>query len=148
MQEQYVSVLLTHARTRLKKLEQLIAKTPKKQRPVFNDDWLALQRQILGYEADIEQHGDDVTRLVPWRPVVQEVADLDLVALARAKEAGRLKTFKHTKEGVQIEMLDAQAAIRDALKMHGKFVAKVEHSGTVLTGIQLVDFDGSPVTDV
>ena len=89
-----------------------------------------------------------MTLLVPGRPIVVEQADLDLVALARAKDEGRIKSFKHTKDGVSVEMYDALAANRDILKMDGRFVEKVEHSGNLLTGIQLLDFDGSPVKDV
>jgi hypothetical protein len=35
-----------------------------------------------------------VTLLVPGRPIVVEQADLDLVALARAEDEGRIKSFK------------------------------------------------------
>lgn len=114
----------------------------------FAEKLTKLRQELLDALLQLEVHGPDATVLVAGAPAVVEVADLDLVALARAKEAGRLKTFKHTKDGIQIEMLDAQAALRDILKMHGKFVNKVEHTGSILTGIQLVDFDGSPVQDV
>lgn len=90
----------------------------------------AAQERLLELELEMQAHGPDAVKLVPGKPVVQEVADLDLVALARAKEMGRLKTFKVTKEGIQVEMLDAQAALRDILKMHGKFVTKVEVKDT------------------
>lgn len=130
MSEQYVSVLLIHAKKKMELLQAAAKKLPKKSNP-FDGPIADLYVEIVGYELDIERFGDDVTRLAPGRPVVYEQADLDLVALARAKEGGRIKSLKHTKEGVQVEMLDAQGALRDILKMHGKFVKKVEHSGEV-----------------
>lgn len=135
MTEQYVTVLLTHARNRLKKLEQVITKAPKNRKNLFSDDWAALQREILGYEADIEQHGDGVSRLVPWRPVVKEIADLDLPALARAHGEGRIKSFSHTKEGTKVETYAADAAAREVLKLQGRYEKhnRQKHAEVTLT---------------
>lgn len=90
----------------------------------------AAQAELLELELEAMTHGPDAVKLVAGRPVIMEVADLDLVALAKAKDTGRLKSYKVTKEGVQVEMLDAQAAIRDSLKMAGKFITKVEVKDT------------------
>lgn len=131
-EEQYVTVLIAHAQNEIKTIEAFIARRRlvKEARSPFDAQITALYAQILKWEVLIERYGDEVSLLVPGRPVVQRVADLDLVALAEADEAGRLKSFKHTKDGVQVEMLDAQAAIRDILKMHGKFITKVEVKDT------------------
>lgn len=109
-----------------------------------------LRDKLLDYHLQAEQHGPDAVLLVPGPPAIKEVAELDLVALARAQERGRIKSFKHTKDGVQIEMWDAQAALRDILKMHGKYVERkdITTGGEKITGFQLVDFDGSPLPNV
>jgi hypothetical protein len=88
------------------------------------------RREVIRMQLELEDDPDAV-KMVPGPTVKAEVADLDLVALAKAKEEGRIKSFKHTKEGVQVELFDAQAALRDILKMHGQFVKKVEHTGEV-----------------
>jgi phage terminase small subunit len=127
--EEYVSVLLTHAQHKLMRLQAAAKKLPKRGNP-FDGPIADLQLEIIGYEIEIERYGDDVSRLVAGRPIVVEVVDLDLVALAKAKDTGRLKSYKVTKEGIQVEMLDAQAAIRDSLKMAGRFITKVEVKDT------------------
>lgn len=127
-EEQYVTVLITHARNEIKSIEAFIGRNKLKdqQRYPFDSQITVLLGKILEYEQLVERYGDDVTLLVPGRPVVGYQTDLDLVALARAKEQGRIKKFKHTKEGIEIEMLDAQSALRDVLKLHGRFVNKVD----------------------
>lgn len=131
-EEQYVTILINHAQNEIKTIEAFIARRrlAKEARAPFDDKITELYGKILEWEILVERYGDAVTLLVPGRPIVQRVADLDLVALAEADEGGRLKSYKVTKEGVQVEMLDAQAAIRDILKMHGKFVTKVEVKDT------------------
>lgn len=53
--------------------------------------------------------------------------------LQMAQEKGLLhlvKRMSYNREGrLEIELYDAQAAIRDILKIHGKFVDKMEHTG-------------------
>lgn len=96
----------------------------------FAEKLVKLRQELLDYLLLMEAHGPGAGMLIADRPVIMEVADLDLVALAKAKDTGRLKSYKVTKEGVQVEMLDAQAAIRDSLKMAGKFITKVEVKDT------------------
>jgi hypothetical protein len=79
------------------------------------------KEQLLEYELLIMRYGNDVTKLVPGKPITQEVADLDLPALARAKDTGRIKSFSHTKEGIKVETYAADAAARDILKLNGRY---------------------------
>lgn len=80
-----------------------------------------LQEELLDLLLQQEAHGDDATLLVAGAPVVIEEADLDLVALARAEGEGLLTEFKHTKEGIQVKIADPVPALRDMLRIHGKF---------------------------
>ncbi|MBG8556173.1 terminase small subunit [Hymenobacter guriensis] len=88
------------------------------------------KEQLLEYELEMLHHGKDLIRLVAGKPIAVEVADLDLVAIARAKEEGRIKSYKLTKDGVSVEMYDALAANRDLLKIDGRFVDRVEVKDT------------------
>jgi hypothetical protein len=88
------------------------------------------RREVIRMQVELEDN-PEAMKMVAGPTVMAEIADLDLVALAKAKEEGRIKSFKHTKEGIQVELFDAQAALRDILKMHGQFVKKVEHTGEV-----------------
>lgn len=59
---------------------------------------------------------------------------LPFIQLDNAQQVGKLhllKKFKVTKQGVEIELYDAQAALRDLGRAHGLFKDRVEHSGTV-----------------
>ncbi|KAA9333390.1 terminase small subunit [Hymenobacter busanensis] len=121
--EQYVTVLISHARNEIKHLEAFIGrnKLTKESRKPFDEKIAALYEKIAEYEFEVDKWGDDVTRLVPGRPVVRRVAELDLVALAEAKDGGRIKSFKHTKEGVVVETYAADAALDKLARMHGLY---------------------------
>jgi len=82
---------------------------------------LAAKEQLLEYELDLMRHGPDATRLVAGKPMAMEVAELDLVALARAKATGRIKSFSQTKDGVKVETYAADTAARDILKLNGRY---------------------------
>lgn len=94
--------------------------TEEQQKP-YLEKLAAVRLELLGYLLQLEEHGPDATILGPGKPVVVEQADLDLVALARADGEGLLKTFKHTKEGIHVELCDPAAALRDVLRIHGKY---------------------------
>jgi hypothetical protein len=57
-----------------------------------------------------------------------ETTEYDLVALAKDKDAGRIKSYKMTKDGPQIEFYPADAALRDVARIHGLFDDKLEVS--------------------
>lgn len=80
-----------------------------------------LQEELLDLLLQEDAHGPEATLLVAGAPMVVEEADLDLVALARADGEGLLTEFKHTKEGIQVKIADPVPALRDMLRIHGKF---------------------------
>jgi phage terminase small subunit len=126
--EQYVTVLITHAREEIKQLEAFIGRNrlTKEHRAPFDDQITALFGKISEYEIMVHRFGDDVTLLAPGRPVVSEYVDFDLVKMAKAKSTGRIKKFKHTKEGVEIEMYDVQKALDNVFKLNSRFVTKLD----------------------
>jgi phage terminase small subunit len=79
------------------------------------------QKRLLELQLEIMAHGPDATKLVPGKPVIQYRADLDIVKLAEAKEAGRLKSYSLGKDGIKVEMYAADAAIDRAARMHGLY---------------------------
>lgn len=79
------------------------------------------QQQLLELQLEAQAHGPDAVKLVPGRPVIQYRADLDIVKLAQAKEAGRLKSYSVGKDGIKVEMYAADAAIDRAARMHGLY---------------------------
>jgi hypothetical protein len=107
----------------------------------------ALRLQRLRYRLQLEKD-PTATRPIAGPPETYEAVEVDMIALANAQAEGRIKTLSFGEFGPKVEMYDALAANRDILKIEGRFVEKVEHSGNLLTGIQLVDFDGSAVQDL
>jgi phage terminase small subunit len=81
----------------------------------------AAQQQQLELELELLAHGPTAVKLVPGKPVTRYRADLDVVKLAQAKEAGRLKSYSVGKDGVKVEMYAADAAIDRAARMHGLY---------------------------
>jgi phage terminase small subunit len=141
--EEYVTVLLTHARNRLKAYEAATKRLNLKRGDPgpFADDIHATMRQIIEYELEIERYGDDVSRLVPGRPIIIKRAELDLVALAEAKEGGRLKTYTIGKDGLKVEMYAADAALDKLSRMHGLY----EKDNRQLAGTDVeITIGGSP----
>lgn len=132
--EQYVTVLLAQAKAEIERIRQFLKDEDleKKGGLAFKKKIRQLQLKALEYEADIEHYGNDVTRLAPGKPCLMEVAELDLVALARAKDIGRIKNYTVTKDGVKVEMYAADAAAKSILEFHGKIVQKHEHTFTDL----------------
>jgi len=128
MLEEYVTVLMTRKKQKIKDIEAFIGrnKLEKEARKPFDELITGLRMELLEDEQEVERWGDDVTRLVRGKPVVGYVADVDLVKLAKAKAQGRIKKLKHTKDGVEVEMYDAHKALQDVLKVHGRYVQKVD----------------------
>lgn len=96
------------------------------------------QRELLELELEVVAHGPDAVKLVPGKPVVQYRADLDIVKLAEAKEAGRLKSYSMGKDGIKVEMYAADAAIDRAAKMHGLY----EKDNRQVSGTEVIIIGG------
>lgn len=94
--------------------------TEEQQKP-YLEKLAALRLELLGYLLQQDEHGDDATILGPGKPIIIEQAELDLVAIARAEGEGLVTEFKHTKDGIQVKIADPVPALRDMLRIHGKF---------------------------
>lgn len=97
-----------------------------------------IRLELLGYLLQEDEHGSDATLLVPGKPVVMEEATLDLVAIARAEGEGLVTEFKHTKDGIQVKIADPVPALRDMLRIHGKFEKDNEQSRPQVAVIEVV----------
>jgi phage terminase small subunit len=80
---------------------------------------------ILRHQMQLERN-PDAFRMVAGPPERYEAVEVDLVALAQAETEGRIKKISFTEHGPVVEMYDAQKSLQDLLKVHGRFVQKVE----------------------
>lgn len=78
------------------------------------------ERQILRYELELNEK-PDAFRMVPGEPVMIEKTEFDLVALAKDKENGIIKSFKMTKDGPQVELCSIDGQLANLLRVHGQF---------------------------
>lgn len=85
------------------------------------------ERKILRYELELNDN-PDAFRMVPGDPVMVETTEFDLVALAKDKENGIIKSFKMTKDGPQVEFCSIDGNLANLLRVHGKFDDKLEVS--------------------
>lgn len=99
----------------------------------MNDDELAdhmasqegRRRKKIRYklELDINPYA---TRIIPGETVMIDEVYLDLAKIVKDKERGVIKSFKNTKEGVQVELYAADAALGQMAKIRGMMVDKSE----------------------
>lgn len=76
------------------------------------------ENQIRRAEIELKRN-PKATRIIDGETVLIEVAELDIVAMSRDKKLGRIKSFKQTKDGVQVETYPADAAIMNLAKIIG-----------------------------
>lgn len=86
-----------------------------------------LEKKKLRYRLELKRN-PKAFRIVDGTPELIETAELDLAALARDKENGKIKSYRVTKDGVQVELYPADAALRDIARMHGMFKDKLDVS--------------------
>lgn len=67
------------------------------------------------------KHNPKATRIIYEPAKLIERAELDLVALVKDKERGRIKSISFTEFGPKVELYGADAALRDFAKIHGLF---------------------------
>lgn len=127
LEEHYLSVLVERKREEVEFIigfardNGIMLGTPAEGPTEMGKRLASAQKELLELELEKQAHGPDATKLVPGRPVIQYRADLDIVKLAEAKEAGRLKSYSVGKEGIKVEMYAADAAIDRAARMHGLY---------------------------
>lgn len=86
------------------------------------------EREIIRLEIELEEN-PEAFREVAGPAEMVEVAELDLVALARAKEGGRIKTLSFGEYGPKVELSADNPAASKILEYHGRLIKKHEHSG-------------------
>jgi len=93
--------------------------------------------QIIRYEIELEIN-PRAHRVMKTEPKPVKRASVDLVALAKADNEGRIKKLSFNERGLpSVECYPADAALETILKLHGKLVQKIDHSGDI--GVKTVD---------
>lgn len=82
------------------------------------------RNEIIKIEIDLEI--DPNATYSVWETEEVEIADLDILALARDKENGKIKGFKQTQFGTNIELSDPDGMIVKLAQMKGLITNKVE----------------------
>ena len=80
-----------------------------------------LRKRQVEMKLEVLRFGAEALVYVEGPLVLKEMVELDLVALAKAKNEGRIKSWTPTEFGVKVEMYPADAALRDMGRIHGLF---------------------------
>lgn len=79
-----------------------------------------LKLQVLRWRMELEED-PNAFRLVEGPPEEYEAVEVDMIALARAKEEGSIKSLSFNEFGPKVEMYPADGALRDLGRVHGIF---------------------------
>lgn len=85
------------------------------------------QSRIRGKELEITRYDIELNknpsafRVVDGDPELVDEIELDLHAIVADRERGRIKSYKMTKDGVQVEMYPADGAQEKMAKIHGLY---------------------------
>ncbi|MGI4864164.1 MAG: terminase small subunit [Janthinobacterium lividum] len=79
-----------------------------------------LQLQIIRFELLLEENPDAVHE-IDGPPEEYEDVRVNMVALAKAEEGGRIKSLSFTEFGPKVELYGADTALRDLARMHGLY---------------------------
>lgn len=82
-------------------------------------------RQIIRLKLELKDN-PDATRGYPGEPEEVDRTEFDLVALAKDKENGIIKSFKMTKDGPQVEFCSIDGQLANLLRIHGQFSDSLE----------------------
>lgn len=105
------------------------------------------RRKIIRYNIELRKN-PDAFRVVDGETVLIDATEFDLVALANDKEAGRIKSYKMTKDGPQVELYAADGALANLARIHGLFVDKsiVDNQVTMVKPL-IIDWGDSDATN-
>ena len=78
------------------------------------------EREIIKCTIELKRN-PKATRIVYGETELVEVAELDMVALIKDKEAGRIKSVSPTEHGLKVEMYSADTALVNLARIHGLF---------------------------
>lgn len=98
------------------------------------------KRTIIKYNIELKIN-PAATRIVNGPTIFVDHAELNMVKLVKAKEAGRIKSISHTQFGIKVEMYAADAALVSLARMHGLYIDNIRHSGSIKLGKELADED-------
>jgi phage terminase small subunit len=85
----------------------------------------ARRRQMIRYKLELKNN-PQAFRIVNGEPQLIEQAELDIVAISRDKEKGKIKSFRQTKDGIQVELYPADAALANLARVYAMFTDKTE----------------------
>ena len=88
------------------------------------DDWKRKERAIIRniQKLEIELERDpEAVRIVKGKTRLVDQEYIDMRAVKRDREGGKIKSFKMTKDGPHIEFYSALEAAREVAKMHGNY---------------------------
>jgi len=91
----------------------------------FQEQLQSCRDRILRWEIELK-YDPKATRIIDGETVLIEQAELDMVKIVEDKEKGKIKSIKHTREGVQVEMYAADAALANLAKIRGMMIDKSE----------------------
>lgn len=78
------------------------------------------RREIIKLQIELERN-PKAAKFTDGKPELTKIAELDVVRLINDKEAGRIKSVKHSEFGLNVEMYSADAALTNLAKIHGLF---------------------------
>lgn len=86
-----------------------------------------MKREIIKLKIRL-RHDPNATMVVEGPAELHKVADIDLPRLIQDKEAGRIKSVKHSEFGLNVEMYAADVALDKLARMHGLYEKDNEQS--------------------
>ena len=119
----------------------------------LEDHWAAFKAKqqraqlvILRWQMQLEAD-PAAFRMVAGEPEIYEAVEVDMIALAQADTTGRIKTLSFGEYGPKVEMYAADAALRDILKLNGRFVERTDISsgGKAITATVEIVAAGPPI---
>lgn len=76
------------------------------------------RRSVIRYKLELERN-PNAYRIISGETVLIEEMVLDLVKITEDKERGIIRSVKHTKDGVQVELYHADVALAQLAKIRG-----------------------------
>lgn len=126
--EAYANVVAAGLRDEIALVEAQAQALKKKEATPLRRLISKLRVQLVEMELEVQRHGKLAVVYVEGPLELREVVELDLVALAQAKQGGRIKSWVPTEHGIKVELYDAAAALRDMGRVHGIFEKDNEQS--------------------
>jgi len=84
-----------------------------------------IQDKILRYSIELK-HNPNATRLVEGEPELVPQVEVDMPKLLADKERGIIKSFKYGKNGLEVELYAADAAMDKLMRVRGMYKDKLD----------------------